>query len=51
MLDPAHSMPQQVSKGKTIREPARDIQVCREADLVGEGGGPGGVGAMKMNIR
>ena len=45
LLDPAHSMPQQVSKGKTIREPARDIQVCREADVVVVGGGPGGVGA------
>jgi NADPH-dependent 2,4-dienoyl-CoA reductase/sulfur reductase-like enzyme len=38
-------MPQQVSKGKTIREPARDIKVCREADVVVVGGGPGGVGA------
>lgn len=31
--------------GKTIREPARDIRVCREADVVVVGGGPGGVGA------
>jgi hypothetical protein len=28
---------------KTIREPARDIKVCREADVVVVGGGPGGV--------
>jgi hypothetical protein len=30
---------------KTIREPARDIKVCREAEVVVLGGGPGGVGA------
>jgi hypothetical protein len=30
---------------KTIREKARDIRVCREADVVVVGGGPGGVGA------
>jgi hypothetical protein len=30
---------------KTIREPAREIPVCREADVVVVGGGPGGVGA------
>jgi hypothetical protein len=30
---------------KTIREKARDIKVCREADVVVVGGGPGGVGA------
>jgi hypothetical protein len=28
---------------KTIREPARDIKVCYEADVVVVGGGPGGV--------
>jgi hypothetical protein len=32
-------MPQEASKGKTIREPARDIKVCREADVVVVGGG------------
>lgn len=30
---------------KTIREKARDIKVCREADVVVVGGGPGGIGA------
>ncbi|MFC1920464.1 FAD-dependent oxidoreductase [Chloroflexota bacterium] len=30
---------------KTITEPARDIKVVREADVVVVGGGPGGVGA------
>ena len=45
LLESAYSMPQQVLKGKTIREPARDTQVCREADVVVVGGGPGGVGA------
>src|SRR4030042_1425004 len=29
--------------GKTIKEPARDIKVWREADVVVVGGGPGGV--------
>ncbi len=33
------------SSGKTIRERARDIKVCREADVVVVGGGPGGIGA------
>jgi hypothetical protein len=31
--------------GKTIREKERDITVCREADVIVVGGGPGGVGA------
>ncbi len=31
--------------GKTIREPARETRVCREADVVVVGGGPGGIGA------
>jgi hypothetical protein len=44
LLEPAHSMPQQASQGKTIREPARDVKVIREADVVVGGGGPGGVG-------
>ncbi len=30
---------------KTITEPARDIKVCREADVVVVGGGPGGIGS------
>lgn len=29
----------------TIREPAREIKICGEADVVVVGGGPGGVGA------
>jgi len=30
---------------KTITEPAREIVVCREADVVVVGGGPGGIGS------
>jgi hypothetical protein len=30
---------------KMIREPAREIRVCREVDVVVVGGGPGGIGA------
>jgi hypothetical protein len=30
---------------KTITEPARETRVCREADVVVVGGGPGGIGA------
>lgn len=30
---------------KTIMEPAREIKVCREADVVVVGGGPGGIGS------
>ncbi len=30
---------------KTIREKARDIRVCREADVIVVGAGPGGIGA------
>ncbi len=30
---------------KIIREPARDIKVCREADVLVVGGGPAGIGA------
>ncbi len=41
----AGSMPQQVSRTKTIHEPARGTKVCREADVVVVGGGPGGIGA------
>ncbi|MBN2238864.1 MAG: FAD-dependent oxidoreductase [Dehalococcoidales bacterium] len=33
------------SAGKTIKEQARDITVCREADVIVVGGGPGGIGA------
>lgn len=35
----------QHSSIKTITEPAREIKVCREADVVVVGGGPGGVAA------
>ncbi len=38
-------MAQDSSTGKTIREPAQDVKVCQEADVVVLGGGPGGVGA------
>lgn len=31
--------------GKTVLESARQIRVCREADVVVVGGGPGGIGA------
>jgi hypothetical protein len=30
---------------KSITEPARDIEICREADVVVVGGGPGGIGS------
>jgi hypothetical protein len=33
------------STGRTITEPAREIDVCREADVVVVGGGPGGIGS------
>jgi hypothetical protein len=33
------------STGKKVRETAREINVCREADVVVVGGGPAGVGA------
>jgi len=48
---PALPLPAQSSKpspkisAKTIREPARDTRVCRTADVVVVGGGPGGIGA------
>jgi NADPH-dependent 2,4-dienoyl-CoA reductase/sulfur reductase-like enzyme len=32
-------------KNKTIQEPARETKICREADVVVVGGGPGGIGA------
>ncbi len=32
-----------VSAKKTILEPARNIEICREADVVVVGGGPGGI--------
>ena len=40
-----YSRAQQVSNGETVHEPARDIKVYGEADVVVVGGGPGGVGA------
>jgi 2-polyprenyl-6-methoxyphenol hydroxylase-like FAD-dependent oxidoreductase len=30
---------------KTLLEPAREIEICREADVVVVGGGPGGIGS------
>ena len=33
------------SNRKTILEPSRDIEVCREADVLVVGGGPGGIGS------
>jgi hypothetical protein len=33
------------STGKTITEQAREVDICREADVVVVGGGPGGIGA------
>jgi hypothetical protein len=37
--------PSPKTSGKTIREAARDTKVCRTADVVVVGGGPGGIGA------
>lgn len=34
-----------VFTGKSVTEPARDIEISREADVVVVGGGPGGIGA------
>lgn len=33
------------STGRTITEPAREIDICREVDVVVVGGGPGGIGS------
>ena len=33
------------ASGKTVIEPAREIEVCREVDVVVVGGGPGGIGS------
>ena len=33
------------TSGKTIREAVRETRVCRTADVVVVGGGPGGIGA------
>jgi hypothetical protein len=33
------------TSGRMIMEPARKIRICREADVVVVGGGPGGIGA------
>ena len=33
------------SATRTVMEPAREIKVCRQADVVVVGGGPGGIGA------
>ena len=45
LLPSPYSRAQQVSNGETVHEPARDIKVSGEADVVVVGGGPGGVGA------
>ena len=45
LLQSPYSRAQQVSNGQTVHEPARDIKVSGEADVVVVGGGPGGVGA------
>jgi hypothetical protein len=37
--------------GKTIIEPAREIDICREVDVVVVGGGPGGVGSALASAR
>jgi hypothetical protein len=44
---PASASPDESPKisGKTIRETARETRVCRTADVVVIGGGPGGIGA------
>ncbi len=39
------------SSSKKVREPAREIKVCREADVVVVGGGPAGVGAAIASAR
>ena len=47
MALPASASPDEPPKisGKTIRETARETRVCRTADVVVIGGGPGGIGA------
>ena len=40
----ANESPSKIS-GKTIKEAARETRVCRTADVVVVGGGPGGIGA------
>ena len=37
--------------GKTIREAARETRICREADVVVVGGGPGGIGTALASAR
>ena len=39
------------STNKKVREPAREINVCRETDVVVVGGGPAGVGAAIASAR
>lgn len=41
----AQSVRQAQISAKTVKEPARETKVCRTADVVVVGGGPGGIGA------
>ena len=43
-------MSSNVVSNKTFFEPARKIKVCREADVVVVGGGPGGVGQQAGHV-
>ncbi len=38
-------------KRKTITEPSREIEVCRETDVLVVGGGPGGIGSALAAVR
>jgi hypothetical protein len=45
LFEEASAVAQKFSAVKTIREPAQDVKVFHETDVVVVGGGPGGVGA------